>query len=224
MPAGEVEMINANVFLWVFTALFALSGWMRGWQREIIATASLVLAIFALNFANQSDRLVNFVQPSQPGQANSILRGQSNNINEGDRVKIERFAIQAIPFFLVAFFGYLGPAVTRQISSGRFPDRARIGIQEGIVGGLIGGFNGYLIISTLAYFAYRQGMLLDNANFPTIVPGANPPTSILFTPLLNGETWAQQFFIENAAYVILSGPTLIIALVVLFLFVIIAFI
>ena len=55
-------MINANVFLWVFAGLFALSGWMRGWQREIIATASLVLAIFALNFANQGDRLVNFVQ------------------------------------------------------------------------------------------------------------------------------------------------------------------
>ena len=216
-------MINANVFLWFFVGLFALSGWMRGWQREIIATASLVLAIFALNFANQGDRLTNFVQPSQ-GQPNSILRGSSNNLTEGDRVKIERFMIQAIPFFLIAFFGYLGPAVTRQISAGRFPDKARIGIQEGIVGGLIGGFNGYLIISTLAYFAYRQGLLLDNAAFPTVVPGANPPTSILFVPLLNGETWAQQFFIENAAYVILSGPTLIIALVVLFLFVIIAFI
>jgi len=216
-------MINANVFLWFFVGLFALSGWMRGWQREIIATASLVLAIFALNFANQGDRLTNFVQPSQ-GQPNSILRGSANNLTEGDRVKIERFMIQAIPFFLIAFFGYLGPAVTRQISAGRFPDKARIGIQEGIVGGLIGGFNGYLIISTLAYFAYRQGLLLDNAAFPTVVPGANPPTSILFVPLLNGETWAQQFFIENAAYVILSGPTLIIALVVLFLFVIIAFI
>ena len=216
-------MINANVFLWFFVGLFALSGWMRGWQREIIATASLVLAIFALNFANQGDRLTNFVQPSQ-GQPNSILRGSANNLTEGDRVKIERFMIQAIPFFLIAFFGYLGPAVTRQISAGRFPDKARIGIQEGIVGGLIGGFNGYLIISTLAYFAYRQGLLLDNAAFPTVVPGATPPTSILFVPLLNGETWAQQFFIENAAYVILSGPTLIIALVVLFLFVIIAFI
>ena len=216
-------MINANVVFWLFTALFALVGWMRGWQREIIATASLVLAIFALNFANQGGRLVNFVQPAQPGQT-SILRGNSDNITEGDRVKIERFMIQAIPFFLIAFFGYLGPAVTRQISAGRFPDRARIGIQEGIVGGLIGGFNGYLIMSTLAFFAYQQGLLLDNAAFPTVVPGANPPTSILFTPLLNGETWTQQFFIENAAYVILSGPTLIIALVVLFLFVIIAFI
>ena len=215
-------MINANVVFWIFTGLFALVGWMRGWQREIIATASLVLAIFALNFANQGDRLTNFVQPTQ-GQS-SILRGNNNNLTEGDRVKIERFMIQAIPFFLIAFFGYLGPAVTRQISAGRFPDKARIGIQEGIVGALIGGFNGYLIISTLAYFAYRQGMLLDNAAFPTVVAGASPPTTILFVPLLNGETWAQQFFIENAAYVILSGPTLIIALVVLFLFVIIAFI
>ena len=216
-------MINANVVFWIFTALFALVGWMRGWQREIIATASLVLAVFALNFANQGDRLTNFVQPTQGGQ-NSILRGNSTNITEPDRIKIERFMIQAIPFFLIAFFGYLGPAVTRQISAGRFPDKARIGIQEGIVGGLIGGFNGYLIISTLAYFAYRQGMLLDTAAFPTVVAGASPPTTILFVPLLNGEIWAQQFFIENAAYVILSGPTLIIALVVLFLFVIIAFI
>jgi hypothetical protein len=220
-------MINANVVFWIWVALFALVGWMRGWQKEVIASASLVLAIFVLNFVNLNDRLVNFVQAApNPGQVAQpgLLRGRPN-ITEGDRVKIERFGIMAIPFLLITFFGYLGPTVVRNVGgSTKLGDRVRVGIGEGLQGGLIGGINGYLIMSTLAYFAYRQGLLPDQGTFPLTVPNAQPPTTVLFQQLQNGALWGNQFFIESSAYVLLSGPTLIIALVVLFLFVIIAFI
>ncbi len=85
-----------------------------------------------------------------------------------DAVKVNRFAVQAIPFLVITFFGYLGPTITRQLQPGKFSDKARVGVQEGIVGFLIGGINGWLILSTLARFAYNQSILPDQGQFPTV--------------------------------------------------------
>ena len=85
-----------------------------------------------------------------------------------------------------------------------------------MVGFLIGGINGFLVISTLASYAFKLGILPDNGQFPTV-------GQALFIPPGAGG-WAKFFFIENSALTLLSGPALVIALVVLFLFVIIAFI
>ena len=205
-------MINATIVLWVFVILFGMVGLMRAWQKEIIATASLVLAIFALSFANQGDRLAGLVKEPAPGAGVNLAKEQ-------DQAKVNRWAILAAPFLFIAFFGYLGPAITRQVASGRFQDKARVGVQEGIVGFLLGGINGYIIVSTLARFAFNQKLLPDTGRFPTA--GTSPP---LFLPLADGMSWSKLFFIENSALQILDGTTLIIALVVLFLFVIIVFI
>ncbi len=205
-------MINATIVLWVFVILFGMVGLMRAWQKEIIATASLVLAIFALSFANQGDRLAGLVKEPVPGPGVNLAKEQ-------DQAKVNRWAILAMPFLFIAFFGYLGPAITRQVTSGRFQDKARVGVQEGVVGFLLGGINGYIIVSTLARFAFNQKLLPDTGRFPSA--GTSPP---LFLPLADGMSWSKLFFIENSALQILDGTTLIIALVVLFLFVIIVFI
>ncbi len=204
-------MINATIVLWIFVILFGMVGLMRAWQKEVIATASLVLAIFALSFANRDGRLAGLVR--EPNPANN-----ANYAKEVEQAHINRWAILAVPFLFITFFGYLGPAITRQVSSGRFVDKARVGVQEGIVGFLLGGINGYIIVSTLTRFAFDQKLLPDQGRFPT--SGTAPP---LFLPL-DGMSWSKLFFIENSALQILDGTTLIIALVVLFLFVIIVFI
>ncbi len=41
-------MINATVVFWTLTSIFGFVGLMRAWQKEVIATASIVLALFAL--------------------------------------------------------------------------------------------------------------------------------------------------------------------------------
>lgn len=205
-------MINASIVLWIFVILFGMVGLMRAWQKEIIATASLVLAIFALNFANRDGRLAAFVKEPTPGPTVNMAK-------EKEQAQINRWAILSIPFLFIAFFGYLGPAITRQASPGRFVDKARVGAQEGIVGFLLGGINGYILVSTLARFAFDQKLLPDAGRFPTANGG--PP---LFLPLSDGTSWSKLFFIENSALQILDGTTLIIALVVLFLFVIVVFI
>ena len=137
-------MINASVVFWVFLGIFVVVGMMRGWQREIIATASIVLALFALSQLNISLRLTSLI-------ADAKLDGlaPAQQLLAVDAVKVKRFFILAAPFMLITFFGYLGPTLTRQLSGGRFGDRARARLQESLIGVMIGALNGWLIVSTL---------------------------------------------------------------------------
>lgn len=184
-------MVNADVVFAFFTIIFGFIGAMRGWVREIIATASLILAIFVLNqFGNI---LAGFAPDQSPAGAAA------------------RFAVKAVPFLIIAFFGYLGPAVVRS----RFSNNPRGRIEEGIISFLCGGLNGFLIFSTLAYLAW-QAQILTNTPFP---PNANPP---LFMPPAGG--WENFFWIKNSAFLFFSGTTLIVVLVAIFLFVIVVII
>jgi hypothetical protein len=204
-------MINATVVFWALVSIFCFVGLMRGWQKEIIATASIVLALFALSQLNSAARLTSIV-PDARLDGLDIARQQQ----QVDAVKVNRFAVQAIPFLVITFFGFLGPTITRQFQPGKFPEKARVAVTEGIVGALIGGINGWLILSSLARYAFTQGILPDQGQFPTV------GTALFLPPGAGG--WSKFFFIESSAVTLLTGPVLIVALVVLFLFVIIAFI
>ena len=208
-------MINATVVFWALIGIFGFIGLMRAWQKEVIATASIVLALFALSQLNTSTRLLSLVP-----EANITGKPDAEAKRMVDAVKVNRFFVVAIPFLTITFFGYLGPTITRQFQPGKFPDKARVGVQEGIVGVLIGGINGWLIMSTLARFAFNMGILVDNGSFPQ----TGQPMFASHVGTTQVVEWSKFFFIESSALILLSGPTLVIALVVLFLFVIIAFI
>ncbi|MGQ9815759.1 MAG: CvpA family protein [Candidatus Roseilinea sp.] len=184
-------MVNADVVFAFFTVIFGFIGAMRGWVREIIATASLILAIFVLN--QFGEILAGFAPDQSPAGATA------------------RFAVKAVPFLVIAFFGYLGPAVVRN----RFSNTARGRIEEGIISFLCGGLNGFLIFSTLAYLAW-QAQILTNAPFPAT--GDLP----LFVPPVGG--WENFFWIKNSAFLLFSGTVLILVLVAIFLFLIVVII
>ena len=184
-------MVNADVVFAFFTVIFGFIGAMRGWVREIIATASLILGIFVLN------------------QFGNVLQGFATD--QSPAGALARFSVKAVPFLLVAFFGYLGPAVVRS----RFSQNPRGRIEEGIISFLCGGLNGFLLFSTLAYLAW-QAQILGAGPFP---PNANPP---LFSPPAGG--WENFFWIKNSAFLFFSGTTLIVVLVAIFLFVIVVII
>lgn len=184
-------MINADVFFVIVTIIFGLIGTMRGWIREIIVTASLILGIFVIN------------------QFNSFFVNLTKNLT-GDAT-VSRFLVWSAPFLIIAFFGYLGPAVVRN----RFAPNPRGRIEEGIIAFLCGCVNGFLVFSTLAYLAWKAGILTPGS-YP---PNANPP---LFTAPPAG--WESFFFIKNSAVLFFTGPTLILVLVAVFLFIIIVII
>ncbi len=181
-------MINSNLVFIMFVVIFGLIGAMRGWVREVIVTAALILALFVLNqLGDKWNTLVAGLTPQHSG---------------------EQWLLRTLPLFLITFFGYLGPAVVRS----RFEQNMRGKLEQGILAFIIGCINGYIIFSTVAFIAWRAGIL--EAPPP---PGANQ--SPLFTTPAGG--WGELFFLKSAAITLLSGTTLILALIAVFLFVII---
>jgi hypothetical protein len=203
-------VINATVVFVIFGVLFVIAGAMRGWKREVIASAAIVLGLFALQSLNGVERLTSFASAALTFGVDS-----DRQLSAADRVKISRFLLITLPFLVLVFFGYLGPTMTSALSGGKAVGRGRAGFREGVLGMLVGAVNAWMVLSTVARFAFNQGLLPDQGQFPSSGPA-------LFLPPLGG--WSNFAFVEASAFVVLTGIPLIVALVVLFLFVIIAFI
>jgi hypothetical protein len=118
-------MIELSVVMWTFSLFFAYIGFQRGWNKEIIATSGIILALFALH------------------QFDDFLR----NILLGNMTGEQRFIVQALFFMIVVYFAYQ----TRAIIGGR-GNEGRDTLQEAVLGGMIGFANGYLIWGSLWYF------------------------------------------------------------------------
>jgi len=128
-------------------ALFAIVDMQRGWTRAVIATAGLVLSLFAIN--QFGDVLFNAL-----GYYSAPF---------DDKVWRQEIFILAGIHLLIAFFAYAGPAV----AGGRFGERLRIrdNVQDKFLALLVGGLNGYLVVGTLlSLLEYR---LTPEAWIPT---------------------------------------------------------
>ena len=119
-------MIQLSAMLWVMAIFFAVIGFLRGWTKEVIATAGIILGLFALF------------------QFDALLRGTILAGVEANTV----FLIQSAIFISIVYFAYQNRAV--DVNTRR--DGGRDNMQEGILGGLIGFVNGYLIWGSLWYF------------------------------------------------------------------------
>jgi uncharacterized membrane protein (GlpM family) len=119
-------MIQLSAVLLTMAIFFGIIGYLRGWNKELISMAGIILGLFALF------------------QFDSLLRGVLLAGVSRDQV----FIIQAVIFLIVVFFAYQ----TRGMgASGRGPD-GRDRLQSSILGGLVGFINGYLIWGSLWYF------------------------------------------------------------------------
>jgi hypothetical protein len=109
----------------VMSLFFAIIGFLRGWNRELIATAGVILGLFALF---QFDNLIRGV----------LLAGVAR-----DQV----FLVQSSLFIVIVFFAYQTRAL------GDNDDReGRDSLQESVLGAIVGFLNGYLIWGSLWYF------------------------------------------------------------------------
>lgn len=119
-------MISLQFVFYGLVIFFALIGYLRGWQKEVIAMTGLICSLVALNFFGSA-----------------ILRGFANT-------PAQIFWLQSIFHATIAFFSYqvVGGFVERA-SGGRFGDRMRASLERRMIGGFIGALNGYLLIGTL---------------------------------------------------------------------------
>ncbi len=131
----EREMILLDAWFWIMIVIFGIIGMLRGWTKEVVASAGLVLSLFALNHFG--------------GTLLGLARDDSNLVS----IKMEtQFYIFSFVHLMFAFFSYQGPALVRQMSRGRFGDKARGALEESLLGFVIGAINGYLIVGTLWSF------------------------------------------------------------------------
>jgi hypothetical protein len=185
-------VIELAAVFWIFVLIFGIIGLMRGWTKEILVTASIILALFIL------EELGNYV-------FDVMVTGDLAQIAADPEAPLRRLVmLRASVLLIVTFFGYQGPTVMHFATRGRATARPGDTLQEGLLGLMVGGVNGYLVIGTLWWY-----LQVHNYPFPWVIPPGTESLSIQFVRFLPLQ-WMSQ------------GPLLTVLLVVFFLFVIIA--
>src|SRR5215204_1217609 len=127
-------MVELAVLVYLLVFFFAYVGYLRGWTKELIALAGIILSLFALNEFDNLIRVTIF----------------------GDLPPAQVFYIQTAIFITIVFFAYQTRALSDR--AGRRADN-RDETQTRILGGIVGGINGYLVGGTIWYF-------MDISNYP----------------------------------------------------------
>jgi hypothetical protein len=127
-------MIQLYSLMWILAAFGAFIGFLRGWNREVVATAGILLGTFALF------------------QFDAILRGTLLLGLQRDQA----FVIQIGIFFAIVYFSYKNNLFEPANARARSKDQ---NIQAGILGGIVGAVNGYLVGGAIWYF-------LDISEYP----------------------------------------------------------
>jgi hypothetical protein len=116
-------MIELYSLMWILAVFGTFMGFLRGWNREVIATAGILLGSFALF------------------QFDALIRGTLLLSFPREQA----FFIQVAIFFIIVYFAYQNRLFE--------PDRRdEQSIQSSILGGMVGFANGYLIGGALWYF------------------------------------------------------------------------
>lgn len=175
-------MINIGIMYFFLIAIFAIIGYLRGWQREVIAMAGLVASVAALNqFAYTIANLLGMVAPEGASAADVLASRQ------------QQFWLQFGFHCLMAFFSYqmisrLADALTR----GRLGDRLRSGLETRITGFVFGVLNGYLFIGSL--WGFLEYVLVGPNGYERLSPLDAPypfDVTIISRPVM--ETFTSDF-------------------------------
>jgi uncharacterized membrane protein required for colicin V production len=187
-------MISLFWLFWILIIVFALVGTLRGWSKEVIAMAGLILSLFTIRQFGWT--LVR------------LLGGQNEVITDAMR---QQFVLLATIHLVIAFFSYQGVAIVRNRLSGR--ER----LQERLLGMLVGAVNGYFLVGALWSFLEYQ---VTADGFIRLPPGI----AYAFDPSIArpGSLTAIEELIITHMPLPWLGPYLPILIVVIFLFVIIA--
>jgi len=136
-------MISIEIFFWFMIFFFAMIGYLRGWQKEVIALTGLVASIAALQQFGYEIVLI----------ITNIFRLDTTS----EAWLRQQFWIQAIFHLMIAFFSFQVVArLAETAAGGRLGARLRATLEKGIIGAFIGAINGYLVIGTLWGFLEYQ--------------------------------------------------------------------
>ena len=142
-------MISLKIIFWGLVLFFGLIGYLRGWQKEVIAMAGMVASLALLQQFGVT--LVSLI-----GNASNMPPGCAGDPNIQCT---QEFWIQAVFHSLLAFFSYqMVVRLADQVTAGRFGDRLRKSLEKQIIGALVGFVNGYLLVGGLwGFLEYQLG-------------------------------------------------------------------
>jgi uncharacterized membrane protein required for colicin V production len=147
-------MLSLTTAFWVLVILFAIVGMMRGWTKEIVATASVILALFTIN------------QLMSPVFA---FIGWDNNVIQPEEIRRWEFFLMSAVLLLLAFAGYQGPTLARSRVGDRLARRDEL--QDKLMGLLVGALNGWLIVGSLwSFLEFRLVSANNWVRFPPEIP------------------------------------------------------
>ncbi len=159
-------MLSLTTAFWVLVILFAIVGMMRGWTKEIVATASVILALFTIN------------QLMSPVFA---FIGWDNNVIQPEQIRRWEFFLMSAILLLLAFAGYQGPTLARSRVGDRLARRDEL--QDKLMGLLVGALNGWLIVGSLwSFLEFRLVAASDWVRFPPEIPYPFDPSRIVRPP------------------------------------------
>lgn len=157
-------MIQLSTFLWFAIILFGTIGYLRGFGKELIALAGIILALFTL---------VQFEDFFE-------------NLGRGSGLE-QIFYVKALFLGVVTFFAYQTPPerVTPARRRGRGDNRDEW--QSRVLGGITGGINAYLVFGSLWYF-------MDQLAYPLSPHITTPPPDSVSADMVSSLplVWMQQ--------------------------------
>lgn len=125
-------MVSLTVLFGMLVVLFAVIGAMRGWAKELLVTAALMLGLFLNAILDNYVTAYQTAMTVQPPVTQFLLRGSI--------------------LVLLAFFGYQTPHI-RALQ----PKLVRERMEEILLGLVLGALNGYLLIGTLFFYLDQTG-------------------------------------------------------------------
>ena len=143
-------MVYLNFIFFCFVIIFAVIGAMRGWAKEMMVTASTVLALFVITVLE------------------TYVKGLTQSFAE--QGSTAQFWMRVAIILILAFFGYQTPNLPK-VGGERF---ARERFQDSLLGVFLGALNGYLFVGSIWYFlaqANYQAISYIIPPDPTIAQG-----------------------------------------------------
>jgi uncharacterized membrane protein required for colicin V production len=138
-------MISIHIVFWLMVLFFAIIGYIRGWQKEVIAATGLVASIAALQQFGYL--IINLMTPLV---GIFTMRGTQGALNPF-AAQQHQFWVQAIFHTMLAFFSFqmVARLADMPTAGGRLGPRIRGALEKRIIGAAIGALNGYLLVGTL---------------------------------------------------------------------------
>ena len=175
-------MMSIVSFFWLSVFLFAMVGWMRGWAKELLVSFSAILAL-ALIF---------------------IMRKYIPFVRDMPANDVTLFWIETIIMLVLVYFGYQTVRIERLTGKA-----ARDKVQDALFGGILGAFNGYLVVGSILYWMYEAGY-----PFPKFITAPTDPAIV--------NTVNQMMMYMPP--VVLGEPGIYFAIILAFIFVLVVYI